>query len=81
MRLSQLAAKQLIDIKEGKKYGLLEHCECVVDGKGGQIVGFQMRDQLSMFKKNEEPIFIKWEQITLVGQDRILFQNSEAERH
>jgi YlmC/YmxH family sporulation protein len=79
MRLSQLATKQLIDMKEGKKYGQLEQCECIIDAKNGQIVGFQMRDNPTIFKKQEDPIFIKWEHITLVGKDRILFQARQTE--
>ena len=80
MRLSQLATKQLIDVKEGKKYGQLEHCECVLDAKSGKIIGFQMRDNPALFKKQTEKTFIKWEHISLVGKDRILF-HATGEEH
>lgn len=80
MRLSQLASKQLIDVKEGRKYGQLEQCECVIDAKKGQILGFQMREQPSFFKKHDDAVFIKWEHISLVGKDRILFHAGQTER-
>lgn len=80
MRLSQLATKQLIDVKEGKKYGQLEQCECVIDHKKGQVVGFQMRAQPNIFKKQQEEMFIKWEHISLIGKDRILFHAAVMER-
>ena len=80
MRLSQLATKQLIDAKEGKKYGVLEHFECVIDPKSGKVVGFQLKDMQTIFKKNRDRYFIAWEDISLVGKDRILFHSTNMER-
>ena len=80
MRLSELATKQLIDMREGKKYGILDHCECVIDPKNGKIIGFQMKEMPSMFKQKREGKFIAWEHITLVGKDRVLFTDVEGEK-
>lgn len=77
MRLSELAAKQLIDMTEGKKFGVLEHCECVIDPKNGKILGFQMKEMPSMFRNKRETKFIAWDHIELVGKDRILFTDVE----
>ena len=76
MRLSELAEKELIEVENGVRYGYLSESECLFDTKTGKIHGFELEApaRLSFMKKKEETMFIPWEEILLIGEDRILFQ-------
>lgn len=83
MLLSELAEKQLIEMENGIIYGYLSDTECVFDPKTGKIVGFEFDSTTKLsFKKRKttESEFIPWEEIHLIGEDRILFRKT-TKRH
>lgn len=88
MLLSELVEKELIQMESGIRYGLLEDTECLFDPKTGEIYGFEVLRQGAMrlpFKKKQGKAneFIPWEEIVLIGEDRILFHKTTAvqEKH
>lgn len=84
MLLSELAEKELIEMENGVRYGYLSETECLFDPKTGKIMGFELISQSSKMpfqkKKPMEPLFIPWEEINLIGEDRILFQRTSSKR-
>lgn len=80
MLLSELAEKELIEMENGKRYGFLAETECIFDTKSGQIIGFELPAQSMRlpFQKKKSPTaaYIPWEEILLVGEDRILFNKT-----
>lgn len=80
MLLSELAEKELIEMENGVRYGFLSDTECVFDPKTGKILGFEMpadaMRQLFQKKKATTPAYIPWEEIVLIGEDRILFKKT-----
>ena len=77
MLLSELAQKELIQVEDGVRYGLLADTDLVFNGKTGVIIGLEIRKKPGLFglknrgEQTEE--FIPWEEIVLVGEHRILF--------
>ena len=78
MLLSEMAAKELIQIEDGKRFGLLADTELLFEPISGKIIGFLiLRDHGSRaFKSkssNSQNVYIAWEDIILIGEHRILF--------
>ncbi|MFJ9463912.1 YlmC/YmxH family sporulation protein [Viridibacillus arvi] len=77
MLLSELAEKELIQMNDGIRFGILAETECLFDPKTGQIFGFEMihRGHRIPFKAKSPKMqeYIPWDEIVLIGEDRILF--------
>lgn len=80
MLLSELAQKELIQVKEGVRYGLLADTDLIFDGKTGAIIGLEIKRRTGLFgmKNDVSEEFIPWEEIILVGEHRILFGNTKS---
>lgn len=80
MLLSQLAEKELIEVNGGVRYGFLANTECVIDVETGKVKGFEIQPNriksMMLSKYDKEPFTILWENIVLIGEDRILFQKT-----
>ena len=79
MLLSQLAEKELIEVNDGVRYGFLANTECVLDLQTGKVKGFEIQPSRikSMMSKHErQPFTILWENIVLIGEDRVLFRKT-----
>lgn len=85
MLLSELAEKELIEMENGVNYGYLEDTECIFDPKTGKILGFELIEQSSKLpfskKKSSHALFISWEDIYLIGEDRILFKKTTKKQY
>ncbi|HWI48265.1 MAG TPA: YlmC/YmxH family sporulation protein [Rummeliibacillus sp.] len=81
MLLSELAEKELIQIKDGVRCGLLAETECLLNAKTGQIYGFELVQKGYRLpfqsKENKTQSFIPWTEISLIGEDRILFKKTQ----
>lgn len=82
MLLSELAQKELIQVDDGVRYGLLAETDLIFNGKTGEIIGFEVKRQSGRFsfKNRYEPSeeFIPWEEIVLIGEHRILFKKTSS---
>lgn len=45
MLLSELAQKELIQVKEGIRYGLLADTDLLFDGKTGTLIGLELKKE------------------------------------
>lgn len=80
MRLSELAQKECIEVENGVRYGYLSESECLFEPKTGKIRGFELGQPQPFFTKKQEAVFIPWEEIVLIGEDRILFQKAHRKK-
>lgn len=80
MLLSDLAQKELIQVKEGIRYGLLADTDLLFDGKTGDIIGLELKQRTGMFGLKSEVAeeYIPWEEIILIGEHRILFGKTKS---
>ena len=80
MLLSELAQKELIQVDEGIRYGLLADTDLIFDGKTGDIIGLEIKRKTGRFsfknKADETDEFIPWSEIVLIGEHRILFKKT-----
>ncbi len=79
MLLSQLAEKELIEVNDGVRYGFLANTECVLNLETGKVKGFEIqpnRIKSMMSKYDKQPFTILWENIVLIGEDRVLFRKT-----
>ena len=75
MLLSELAEKELVEISKGARYGFLANTECVLDGKTGKIIRFELQPNRFKLKQHSDSVMnIYWEQIEVIGVDRVLFK-------
>lgn len=81
MLLSELAEKELIQVEDGVRFGLLTETEMLFDPKSGAIIGFEVLKKNSRFSFQSRPAhsneYIPWEEIVLIGDDRILFNKTK----
>lgn len=77
MLLSELAQKELIQVEDGIRYGLLADTDLIFNGKTGDIIGFEIKKKFGRFsfknRQEQSDEFIPWEEIVLIGEHRILF--------
>ncbi|MHA6258758.1 YlmC/YmxH family sporulation protein [Sporosarcina sp. CAU 1771] len=77
MLLSELAQKELIQVEDGIRYGLLADTDLIFNGKTGDIIGFEIKKKFGRFSFKSRPEqdleFIPWSEIVLIGEHRILF--------
>ena len=79
MLLSHLAEKERIEVNDGVRYGFLANTECVLDLQTGKIKGFEIqpnRIKSLVSKYDKQPFTILWENIVLIGEDRVLFRKT-----
>jgi YlmC/YmxH family sporulation protein len=80
MLLSELAGKELIQVDEGIRYGLLADTDLIINGKTGDIIGLEIKKKFGRFSFKNRPEevdeFIPWSEIVLIGEHRILFRKT-----
>jgi YlmC/YmxH family sporulation protein len=80
MLLSDLAQKELIQVEDGIRYGLLGDTDLIFDGKTGDIIGFEIKKKYGRFslkgRQEQSEEFIPWREIVLIGEHRILFNKT-----
>lgn len=80
MLLSELAQKELIQVDEGIRYGLLADTDLIFNGKTGEIIGLEVKKRSGRFsfknRSDDSDEFIPWEEIVLIGEHRILFRKT-----
>ncbi|WP_082234149.1 YlmC/YmxH family sporulation protein [Halobacillus massiliensis] len=70
MRMKKLALKEVIDMKDGKKLGVLGQADINFDPVSGEIQSLVIFNR-SLFQTKSE-LVIDWAQIEAIGEDTIL---------
>ncbi|MFJ7950584.1 YlmC/YmxH family sporulation protein [Lysinibacillus sp. NPDC096418] len=78
MLLSEMVDKELIQVEGGVHFGILAHTECLLDVQTGKIHGFEILKEKGPFQKKKMKVseMIPWQEIILIGEDRILFNKT-----
>ena len=76
MRLKSLSKKQVIDIENGQKLGILGNADLVFDPETGSILSLVVVNQ-SMMGTSKQALSISWEQIETIGEDTILLKRGK----
>ncbi|MFD1360384.1 YlmC/YmxH family sporulation protein [Lentibacillus salinarum] len=79
MRYKDMSAKEIVDIKQGARLGVLGQTDLEVDEKTGQIESFIIPNYKWFgLKKEGAETKIKWHSIRKIGEDMIMI---EPENH
>ncbi|MFC7320494.1 YlmC/YmxH family sporulation protein [Halobacillus campisalis] len=70
MRLRHLASKEVIDVREGKKLGILGQADLTIDPNSGRILSLIVLNR-GLFHSKTETV-IEWDYVEIIGEDTIL---------
>lgn len=77
MRLKDIAEKEIVDVGEGTRLGILGQTDLEINEKTGQVEAFVIPSYKWFgIKKEEEELRISWYSIKKIGEDMILVKNS-----
>ncbi|KAF1084583.1 PRC-barrel domain protein [Sporotomaculum syntrophicum] len=80
MRLGELAGKEIININDGARLGVIGETDLAIDDETGQIESIilpRRGNLLSMFSEKQE-LIIPWEAIKKVGFEVIIVELDQA---
>ncbi|MEN6411153.1 MAG: YlmC/YmxH family sporulation protein [Veillonellales bacterium] len=80
MRVSDLSGKEVINLGDGARLGIIEECELSVDCKSGRIHAILLPNRsgfLTIFSDNRHSA-IPWRAIKRIGDDVIIVDISNA---
>lgn len=76
MILSEFGEKELINLNNGERLGVIAESDILVNEKTGEIIAFLMPErklQFSLFKELEN-IEIPWSSIKKIGNDMVIVE-------
>ena len=80
MRYMEMANKEIVNITDGSRLGILGQTDLAIDQKTGKIQAIIVPHyHMFGFKQKEEMTEIKWRQVKKVGKDLILVEFSNQE--
>lgn len=76
MLLSELGGKEIVNLNNGERLGIIADTDIVVDEQTGHIISLLIPDRKIQFKLfgNNNELEIPWESIRKIGQDMILIE-------
>ncbi len=79
MRLSSLGEKEIVNLSDGGRFGLLADSELLIDEKFGKIKAVLLPDYRYQkgFFSGRNYVQIPWKSIKKVGSDIIIFEGEE----
>lgn len=74
MRLSELAGKEIVNISDGMRLGVVDHCELAFDEKSGRIHSLLLppRSAFAGFFQSNKAAAVFWKDIRKVGEEIII---------
>ncbi len=76
MRLSKLGGKEIVNLNDGGRLGILAESDLLVDERNGKIRGLlvpDFRNQFSIFS-DKNFVEIPWECVRKIGNDMIIIE-------
>lgn len=76
MLLSDLGGKEIVNLNNGERLGIIADCDIVVDEKTGEIISLLVPERKFQFKifGDSQGIEIPWNSIRKIGQDMIIIE-------
>ena len=73
MRLSELQGKEIINIHDGGRLGMVRETELIFDGQTGNVQSIVFPNQGSLFSLfGQQNLIIPWEAIVKIGVEVII---------
>lgn len=85
MRLSELGGKEIVNLNDGGRLGIIADSDLIIDEKTGKILALLVpdrRSQIKIFSFNDRNgIEIPWSSIRKIGNDMIIIELDEENRN
>lgn len=80
MRLHQLAGKEVINLSDGARLGIIDECELTFDGKSGRIhtILIPNPNPLFSFFSEKRRTAVPWQAIKRIGDEVIIVDLNNA---
>lgn len=82
MKLSRLGGKEIVNLNDGGRLGVIADSDLVIDEKSGKIIALLVPDIRSQFRffGDRGEIEIPWEAIKKIGNDMVIIELEENYR-
>lgn len=78
MRLSQLSGKEIIDLENGERLGMVGQADLVINEDTGLIEAIILPEvSFFGFKRKREAITIPWQAVRKIGPEMMIIELSE----
>lgn len=78
MRFREISGKEIIDVKQGIKLGVLGQTDLEIDEQNGQIEAFIIPSYKWFgLKKEDDESLIRWRNIKVIGEDMIVVESED----
>lgn len=76
MLLSELGGKEIVNLNDGGRLGMIADSDVIIDENTGKIISLLLPDKRVQFKLfgEKEEIEISWDSIKKVGDDMIIVE-------
>lgn len=85
MRLSELGGKEIVNLNDGGRLGIIADSDLVIDEKSGKILALLVPDRRSQIKifgfNDRNGVEIPWSSIRKIGNDMIIIELDEENRN
>ncbi len=77
MRLSELGGKEIVDLNNGERMGVISHSDLEINPETGEINAIILPESSFWgFRKRRHDIVIAWKSVYKIGPDMILVEFS-----
>lgn len=75
MKLSELGGKEIVNLNDGGRLGIINDSDLIIDKKSGKIISLLVpdRNQFKLFSSKSE-VEILWEEIKKIGEDMMIVE-------
>lgn len=77
MRLSELGEKEIVNLNNGGRLGILADADMIIDESSGNILSLSIPDRrltMKLFSTERNYMEIPWESIRKIGYDMIIVE-------
>ncbi|WP_054644887.1 YlmC/YmxH family sporulation protein, partial [Thermoanaerobacter thermocopriae] len=77
MRLSEFGNKEIVNLTDGRRWGLVEDSDLVIDEETGRIHSIIVYESGGLFRGKTNYIEISWDSIRKIGDDMLIVEFEE----
>lgn len=75
MNLSDIAGKEIINLVNGERLGVVGECDLVIDEETGEIMALTIPTERGFFSfRKENYLEVPWKNIKKIGNDMIIIE-------
>jgi len=78
MRLAHLAGKEIINLHDGTRMGVITQPDAVIDGREGKVRVILAAEGLRLFRYGPRCLGIPWEAVKKIGREVIVVDMAPA---